>query len=350
VVQQWAADQEAAIRRGEFVDPSAGKLTLTDWWVKWNKTRRIEAATMDKNVSWWRNHIEPRFGSWPLSSLQSWDIEEWVTGLTGRVGAETVASSLRLLTQMLSAAVKHRLLGSNPAALVSAPTPPKHVDRFLTRAEADQLLEQFDGQDRVFVELLLYCGLRFQEAAGLRRFRVDLLRRRIQIAKVQPRRGAEKKPKTSAGTRQVPLTDSLVIQLSQLIPEPNDELVFTAPQAGRIRYDNWIRRVWYPALRGAPAVEAKPAVRGRAATPAVPARPGANLAAPEPTPHDLRHTFGSWLGEAGVPPTQIAALMGHAGLRSVERYLHATEARFDQARVALERQESGEAPSHGAMP
>jgi len=350
VVQQWAADQEAAIRRGEFVDPSAGRLTLEDWWVKWNQTRRVETATMDKNVSWWRNHIEPRFGSWPLGSIQSWDVEEWVTGISGRVGAETVASSLRLLTQMLSAAVKHRLLGSNPAALVSAPTPPKHVDRFLTRDEADRLLEQFEGEDRVFAEMMLYCGLRFQEAAGLRRFRVDLLRKRIQIAKVQPRKGTEKKPKTGAGVRAVPLTDELVVKLSQLIPTPDEELVFTAPQGGRIRYDNWTRRVWYPALHGTPAVDAKPAVRGRAATPAVPARPGAKLAAPEPTPHDLRHTYGSWLGEAGVPPAQIAALMGHAGLRSVERYIHATEARFDQARAALERQESGRTPFRYDIP
>lgn len=350
VVQQWADDQEAAMRRGEFIDPNAGKLTLGDRWAKWNKTRRIERATMDKNVSWWRNHIEPRFGSWPLSSIQSWDVEEWVAGMTGKVGAETVASALRLLTQMLSAATKHRLLGSNPAALVSAPTPPKHVDRFLARDEADRLLEQFEGPDRVFVEMMLYCGLRFQEAAGLRRFRVDLLRKRIQIARVQPRRGDEKKPKTDAGTRQVPLTDELVVKLSQLIPSPDDELVFTTPSGTRIRYDNWIRRVWKPALEGAPAVEAKPAVRGRAAVPAVPARPGAKLADPQPTPHDLRHTYGSWLGEAGVPPAQIAALMGHAGLRSVERYIHATEARFDQARAALERQGSGKSNDQHVAP
>jgi integrase len=312
VVDDWAAEQEAAMRRGEFVDPNAGKLTLGDWWVKWNKTRRVAVATMDKNVSWWRNHIEPKFGTYPLSAIQSWDVEEWVTDLSGRVGAETVASSLRLLSQMLAAAGKHRLINTNPASLVTAPTPPKHVDRFLTRDEADVLLEQLSGEDRVFVEMMLYCGLRFQEAAGLRRFRVDLLRRRIQIAKVQPRKGTEKKPKTDAGVRLVPLTDDLTLQLSRLIPEPNEELVFTSPLGQRIRYDNWLRRVWQPALLKA------------------------RLLDPQPTPHDLRHTYGSWLGEANVPPKQIATLMGHAGLRSVERYIHATEARFDQARAALE--------------
>ena len=313
VVQQWASDTEASMRRGDFVDPKAGRMTLGDWWAKWSATRGVEVATVDKNLSWWRNHIEPAFGSWPLTSIHSWDVQEWVSRMRGReVGATTVASALRLLTQVLSEAVLHKLLAANPAALVSAPTPPKHVDRFLTRAEAAALLEQFHGADRVFVETLLYCGLRFQEAAGLRAFRVDLLRKRLQVAKVQPRKGTEKKPKTDAGVRSVPLTDELTVQLSKVIAAPDESLVFTSPTGERIRYDNWLRRVWYPALKRA------------------------GLPDPQPTPHDLRHTYGSWLGEAGVPPKQIGALMGHATLRSVERYIHATEARFDQARDAIE--------------
>lgn len=320
-VKDWADRLEADLRRGEFIDPHLGKMTLSQWHEKWLETRRVETATAEKTRSWWRNHIEPKFGSWPLTSIQSWDVEAWVSDLEDRgVGAETVRSSLRLLTQILRAAVKHRLLSGNPAEGVTATTPEPHVDRILTRTEAATLLEQFEGEDRLFVEVLLYCGLRFQEAAGLRRFRVDLLRRRLQVAKVQPRKGGEKQPKTAAGVRLVPLTDELVVQLSQMIPAPDQELVFTSPEGSRLRYDNWLRRVWQPAL-----LKAK-------------------LQDPQPTPHDMRHSFGSWLGEAGVPATQIAALMGHKSLRSVERYLHATEARFDQARAALsgpERQGSG---------
>lgn len=312
VVKDWADDVEAKLRRGEFVDPAGGRMTLAVWHSKWLETRRVAIATEDKTGGWWRNHIEPKFGTWPLSAIQSWDVEAWVTELEAReVGQETVRSSLRLLRQILRAAVKHKLIATNPAEGVKADPPPPHIDRTLTRDEASKLLEQFTGEDRVFVEVLLYCGLRFQEAAGLRRFRVDLLRKRLQVAKVQPRKGVEKRPKTDAGVRPVPLTDELTVQLPRLIPAPDQELVFTSPEGSRLRYDNWLRRVWQPALRKA------------------------KLPDPQPTPHDMRHTFGSWLGEAGVPATQIAALMGHKSLRSVERYLHATEARFDQARAAL---------------
>jgi integrase len=313
VVKEWADNAEAAMRRGDFIDPAAGKMTLSGWWGQWSDARGVEIATAEKNGSWWRNHIEPAFGSWPLAAIHSWDVQKWVAAMRERgVGATTVASALRLLRQVMAEAVHHRLVLTNPAELVTAPTPDPHVDRFLTRDEAEQLLNRFAAADRVFVEVLLYCGLRFQEAAGLRAFRVDLLRKRLQVAKVQPRKGTEKKPKTDSGVRAVPLTDALTILLSRLISAPDESLVFTSPTGERLRYDNWIRRVWYPALAAA------------------------DLPDPQPTPHDLRHTYGSWLGEKGVPPAQIAALMGHAGLRSVERYIHATEARFDQARAALE--------------
>ena len=326
VVQTWAADEEAKIRRGEWINPHAGKVTLAGWRDKWLETRRVEVATKEKTDSWWRNHIEPKFGSWPLASIQSWDVEAWVSELQSRgVGAETVRSSLRLLRQILRDAVKHRLLTVNPSEGVKATPPSPHIDRVLTRDEADALLSQFAGEDQVFVELLLYCGLRFQEAAGLRRFRVDLLRKRLQVAKVQPRKGTEKRPKTDAGVRLVPLTDELVVDLSQLIPAPDQELVFTSPNGKRVRYENWLTRVWQPALEKA------------------------KLPDPQPTPHDLRHTFGTWLGEAGVPAPQIAALMGHKSLRSVERYIHATEARFDQARAALGRADQRKSENPGQV-
>jgi integrase len=352
VVQQWAADKESDIRRGEFIDPNAGQITLEAWWVKWSAVQPWAAATRDKNGSWWRNHIQPAFGSWPLVSIFSSDIEGWVSGMTGEVGPTTVASSLRLLKQILAAAVTSRpkLLNVNPAAHVSATTPPAHEDRFLTRDEADQLLAKFSGETRLFVEVLLYCGLRWQEAAHLKAFRVDLLRKRLNVVKVRDRRGNEKDPKSKAGGRAVPLTDELVTGLSRLIKAPDESLVFTSPEGEHLRYDNWLARVWHPAVRGSKAEGEELLPDGRPNPKHKHAVPGAGLADPQPTPHDLRHTYGSWLGEDGVPPSQIAALMGHAGLRSVERYIHATDARFDQARKVMGRHTSGTGAAGAVIP
>jgi integrase/recombinase XerC len=38
--------------------------------------------------------------------------------------------------------------------------------------------------------------------------------------------------------------------------------------------------------------------------------------------HDLRHTFGTRLGEAGRSPYEIARLMGHANIQTSMIYVH----------------------------
>jgi len=51
--------------------------------------------------------------------------------------------------------------------------------------------------------------------------------------------------------------------------------------------------------------------------------------------HDLRHTFGSDLAAAGVPIIAIRDAMGHASLRSTERYARPGAAGLDAVRAGL---------------
>ena len=41
--------------------------------------------------------------------------------------------------------------------------------------------------------------------------------------------------------------------------------------------------------------------------------------------HDLRHTFGTRLADAGVDVVKIKELMGHASIVTTMRYIHATD-------------------------
>ena len=54
--------------------------------------------------------------------------------------------------------------------------------------------------------------------------------------------------------------------------------------------------------------------------------------------HDLRHTCGSWLAQAGVPQGHIAQVLGHSTLRMSERYSHLAPA---NAIAAVEKLEGG---------
>jgi integrase len=53
--------------------------------------------------------------------------------------------------------------------------------------------------------------------------------------------------------------------------------------------------------------------------------------------HDLRHTCGSWLAQAGVPQSHIAEVLGHSTLRMTKRYAHIAPA---TARAAVEKLEA----------
>jgi integrase len=52
--------------------------------------------------------------------------------------------------------------------------------------------------------------------------------------------------------------------------------------------------------------------------------------------HDLRHTAGTRMADAGVPITAIADILGHADVRTTMRYAHATEEAKRRAVGALE--------------
>lgn len=347
-VVDWATGLEQQIRRGDFVDPNAGKVTLGEWWTRWTATRVVEKATSDKRESLWRVHLQPAFGTWPLRSIQSWDVEAWLADMARRdVGSEARASAFRLLSQLLADAVRHQLLAANPAAVVDPPKTSRHVDRFLSVDEADRLLAAVTMPDRsarvargkayprvpdpamrLFVQIMLEAGLRWQEVAGLHVFRVDLMRGVLRVQEVTRRdRSVKAIPKSSAGQRVVPLEDALVTALgAHLAGRPRDGLLFPADDGKPLDYANWLKRVWAPAVAAA------------------------ELAEPLPTPHDCRHSYGSWLADQGVPPHEIAALMGHGSLRAVERYIHASEARLQRARDALGARRAHEAPGTRRSP
>src|SRR5690606_11740279 len=305
-VRRWALDFEAAMRAGEWADPQDGQQTLSAWHAEWLDLRTVERATQQRDASHWRMHVGPRFGQTKLAALTRYDVEAWLAQMQrDGVGATTRAQSFRLLRNMLASAVRLQRLARDPTDGVKVPQIPNHVDRFLTRDEYLALHAAMPtDRDRALVSLMAFCGLRWGEVAGLHAHRVDLAAGELQVVEVLRRDGTVKPmPKSSAGQRHVPIPVHVRVEVAPFV---TSGLVFPG-----LDYDNWRRRVFEPA------------------------RDAAGLAEPQPTIHDLRHTYGSWLSAAGVPPRDIGALMGHASLRSTERYLHSGSQRFGVALRAL---------------
>jgi integrase len=175
-------------------------------------------------------------------------------------------------------------------------------------------------------------GRSFGELAGLRCHRVHLDRSVpvLQVVEVRYQAGGQfgsgfkGRPKSDAGIRELPLAPLVVESIRRQLPPDADPevLVLTGPGGGNgvpagsrtmlSRYN--FRRVYQRAV----------------------ARAGHDLAAVDPHgPHDLRHTFSTWLEDAGIPARVIDELMGHqrsrhgeldGGSRIGARYRHTTDA------------------------
>lgn len=317
VVRTWAEEEEAKIRRGEWADPQDGRLTVGEWWAKWSAARDVELATERREESHWRVHVAPRWADVRLAQVTAWDVEAWSTAMKrAGVGETTRGQTIRLLRALMTEAARHRLIPADPTSAVKVPIPPRHVDRILTRAEWDRLDEA--AQQDPLIRTLLFAGLRWGEGAGLHAHRVTLrprgpageVRSTLEVVETVRRdRSIKPKPKSAAGRRIVPVVPVLEETLAPLVERGG--LLFRASDGGPLDYSNWRRDVW------------------------VPARDRAQLVDPQPTPHDLRHTFGTWLAEGQVPAHELGALLGHASLRSTQRYVHAGDGRMARAVAAL---------------
>jgi integrase len=349
VIKRWANDLETDAARGDFIDPRAGDITVGEWWERCRDSRHLEKATRKRHESQWRRHIAPRWANVRIGSILHIDVAAWVVRMReAGVGAATIEGAACVLIGLLDLAVASRIRRDNPAKGVSRPRPSAHVDRVLDADEETLLLERLDDlfpgrpDGRLFVELLLDTGMRWEEAAAVPRGLVDTRRRRADVRFVMERDGTIRDyTKSGAGTRTVPISDGLMARLrphlltvvsgANPVKDPAC-LVFQGAgpahedgckrrgcsgcKTSVLRYATWRARVWRPALLGP---DGSPL-----------------LDDPQPTPHDCRHTFGTRLADEGVPLHDIMRLMGHGDMRSVQRYMHSGEERFDRARRALD--------------
>ena len=166
-------------------------------------------------------------------------------------------------------------------------------------------------------------GCRWSEAAGLRVGDRNLLSRTMQITQVVVKdkqgRPCVCPPKSRASERAVALPDALVQMLAEhlanasLTGADHDALIFTAPDGGLLRPDNWRRRVWMPTLEVAGLAKASP-------------RPGF---------HDLRRAVATTLVGAGVNPKTVQARLGHADVRTTLEIYTRTQAEADRGAADL---------------
>ena len=290
--QRWLDQQTAALATGSHVAPRAGKTTLGVVAGEWLTGQvQLKPSTRARYEGLLRLHVLPAFGARPVSSISAASVEDWVARLSAAgLSGSSVRHAHRVLSLVLGRAVKDRMISTNPAEGVeNLPRAAKGAKRFLTADEVALLAHEAGPTGGIVVLMLAYTGLRFGELAALRVRRVDLLRRRLDVAESVTEVGGEAvygTPKTHQA-RTVPLPRFLVDDIARLAAGPRpDDLLFTAPEGGVLRLGNFRRRVFDPAAR----------------------RAGVGHL----TLHDLRHTAASLAIASGANVKDVQAMLGHA--------------------------------------
>jgi integrase len=110
-------------------------------------------------------------------------VEAWIASLAAEgAGATTVLRARRVLSGILTDALKAKRLSSNPAKGVED-LPRKVTKRHAYLSASDvRHLADHAGSHGALVLVLAYCGLRWGEAIALHVHDVEFLRRRLSVS------------------------------------------------------------------------------------------------------------------------------------------------------------------------
>lgn len=292
---RWLSDQLANLNRGKWVDPNAGRLAFGEFAEEWLQTKtRVKTKTLQGYRSLLNSRILPTFARTPLSRISKSMVTSWVRSMVNDgLSPSRIRQAHQCLAAILEEAADEGLIGRNPARKVELPRQAEPHHRFLTPEQVTRLAEAMpDHQARTIVYLLAYGGIRWGELAAIRRGRVDVLGRRIEIVESISELSGQLSfgtPKTHRRrTIHIPgFVAELIGQQLQGVPNDPNALVFTAPKGGPLRYSNMRKTIWDPARATA----------------------GADTA--DLTPHDLRHTCASLMRAAGADVKEIQQQLGH---------------------------------------
>jgi integrase len=289
-------------------------LTSPQWF-------RIKAHCKPKTVAGYRSILDtlvlPRWGEMPLKAITYGELSAWLSGLSvdgSQEGTGLSASRIIQTHQLMGAvykyAVKAGLASKNVAAEIERrhhlPKTGESERHYLTHIQLLELARE-TGRFETMTLVLGYCGLRFGEAAALRR--KDIGDQEITIrssATYVARQGILETGTKTNRSRHVPVPAPIWELVKRQVPVERDALVFPSRKGGHLSNHEY-RRAFDKALTAVQAVaEAKRqreiADDGDATTPDF----------PYITPQYLRHTCASLAISAGANVKVVQRMLGHA--------------------------------------
>jgi integrase len=293
--ERFLSTTEADLLRGSYVDPTLGRMRVRDWAQEWwPTTLHLRPSSRARSEGILQTRLLPRFGSRRLESLRSTDVRAFVAELSEEgLSAGSVRKIYNVLRAMLRAAVEADVIGRSPCLGVDLPPLTRLEMRFLEAVELERLAQAINERYAALILTAGYTGLRWGELAGLKRQRLNILHRRIEVVETMVEISGTLvtgPPKT--GERSVTLTERLAEILDEHIARYRDRerYVFGAPGGGPIRRNNFMKRHFHKAVERAGLSPMRF--------------------------HDLRHTAAALAIAAGAHPLEIKTRLGHSSIQT----------------------------------
>ena len=240
-----------------------------------------------------RLHILPAFSRQPISAITTAEVLAFQHGLKAKGYAPGTCNRVLVLVRYLfNLAAKWEVegAGQNPARKVDLYKLNNERQTFLSKEQVAALLDALamsHNKDLLaIVKFLLLTGARKQEALKAEWRQVDLANRTWVI------------PLSKSGTaRKVAISDALVALLETLPSREKSPYLFTNPATAKPYV-----AIWY----------AWDSARKRAGLAYV-------------RIHDLRHSFASFLVNSGRSLYEVQKLLGHAHIKTTQRYAHLSD-------------------------
>ena len=319
--EAFAEAIETDINRGDFLDPRLGKKSFGEWAEEWLQAH--STSVKPRTVMGYRGlldvHLLPAFGRMQLARIRPLDIQRFL-GNMGNSGLSRsrVRQARQLLSMILNAAVDNGYIARNPVPRERLKgREPRRDQHPLTFEQVHAVANAVPDRYRALIYVLAYGGLRWGEAAALRRGRCNLLRNRLEVQEsvAEVNGGLDYGPPKTHQNRTVvipePVKEVLAAHIAEYVKNSPDSLVFTTDEGTHMWISNFRKNVWWPALDAA----------------------GISRVV---TIKDLRHTCASLMHAAGRSAKEVKEQLGHSTIAmTLDTYTHLFDEGRDEAAEAM---------------
>jgi integrase len=318
--QAWIDTEVAKLVRGDWTEPSAGKVIFSAFSEEWLAAQTFDDSTRPAVESRLRAHILPTFGDLEVRAIKPSRIQAWIRGRQESCAPRYFRVMLANLSSIFGAAVEDGLIARNPCAsrAVRAPRSPQAKVIPWPATHVAAVITAHPDRWRAVPIVAAGCGLRQGEVFGLQVEDVDFLGRTVHVRHQIKLVGGDLRlaPPKGGKTRDVPLPEPVALALAEHLRQhpPVEGFVFSTRERTRVNRTYYSTHVWKPALRAA-GVE--------------PTRANGM--------HALRHWFASVQLEGGTSIRALAEYLGHSDPGfTLRTYTHLMPSSEDRARQAME--------------